>query len=337
MDGDQQLAGAAQDRDVALLPREDAALVGLETNIGLELARVLGKHRLVGGDELLDEGTVDDLEVGHHPAAVLERPIAADADELRRNARFLVDTEKILFDHARLLDGKLQGKVTTDGLFKAFRAFGLQQAGLWGVLAGIFNSIPYFGPVLVTAATATVAFLQFGNVQMPLLVGGTALAITSLEGMLLTPWLTSRAARMNAVAVFVGLLFWGWLWSVWGMLLAVPMLMVVKAISDHVEDLKPIGELLVELGYVTQNDVLEALAGQAGLRMVQIDYSSIPEAAFKAATTKPAEPLPKSPSLPNAKEVVSLRIDRDVLDYFQEGGQGWQERINAALRKAAGK
>jgi uncharacterized protein (DUF4415 family) len=61
------------------------------------------------------------------------------------------------------------------------------------------------------------------------------------------------------------------------------------------------------------------------------------EAAFKAATTKPAEPLPKAPSLPNAKEVVSLRIDRDVLDYFQEGGAGWQERINAALRKAAGK
>ena len=61
------------------------------------------------------------------------------------------------------------------------------------------------------------------------------------------------------------------------------------------------------------------------------------EAAFKAATTKPPEPLPKPPSLPNAKELVSLRIDRDVLDHFQEAGPGWQERINAALRKAAGK
>jgi uncharacterized protein (DUF4415 family) len=61
------------------------------------------------------------------------------------------------------------------------------------------------------------------------------------------------------------------------------------------------------------------------------------EAAFKAATTKPAELPPKQPSLPNAKELVSLRIDRDVLEYFQEEGPGWQERINAALRKAAGK
>jgi uncharacterized protein (DUF4415 family) len=62
------------------------------------------------------------------------------------------------------------------------------------------------------------------------------------------------------------------------------------------------------------------------------------EAAFKAATTKPAEPLPKSPpSLPGAKELVSLRIDRDVLDHFQEAGPGWQDRINEALRKLIGK
>jgi len=62
------------------------------------------------------------------------------------------------------------------------------------------------------------------------------------------------------------------------------------------------------------------------------------EAAFKAATTTPpAELPPKTPSMPGAKEQVSLRIDRDVLDYFQEAGPGWQDRINDALRKAAGK
>jgi uncharacterized protein (DUF4415 family) len=61
------------------------------------------------------------------------------------------------------------------------------------------------------------------------------------------------------------------------------------------------------------------------------------EAAFKAATTKPAEmPAPK-PAIPNAKELVSLRLDRDILDYFQEDGPGWQDRINDALRKVAGK
>jgi predicted PurR-regulated permease PerM len=128
----------------------------------------------------------------------------------------------------------------------AFRAIGLQQAAMWGILAGVFNSIPYFGPVIVSGTTAAVAALQFGTVQMTLIVSGVALAITSLEGFLLTPWLTSRTARMNAVAIFVGLLFWGWLWNVWGMLLAVPMLVVIKAICDHVEDFKPISELLGE-------------------------------------------------------------------------------------------
>ena len=68
------------------------------------------------------------------------------------------------------------------------------------------------------------------------------------------------------------------------------------------------------------------------------DSRSEAEKAFKAVTTKPVEGPPKQPqTLPGAKETVSLRIDRDVLDYFQEGGPGWQDRINAALRKAAGK
>jgi len=66
------------------------------------------------------------------------------------------------------------------------------------------------------------------------------------------------------------------------------------------------------------------------------DTRQTAEAAFKAATTKPPEPLPKAPVLPPGKELVSLRIDRDVLEHFQEDGPGWQERVNAALRKAAG-
>ncbi len=67
------------------------------------------------------------------------------------------------------------------------------------------------------------------------------------------------------------------------------------------------------------------------------DSRSEAEKAFKAATTRPADVPPPAPSMPGAKEQVSLRIDRDVLDYFQAEGPGWQERINTALRKAAGK
>jgi predicted PurR-regulated permease PerM len=160
-------------------------------------------------------------------------------------------TLQILSDIDRQIEMFLLVEVVTSivvgvATWLAFRALGLQQAAVWGVAAGVLNSVPYFGPVIVTGGTAMVAFLQFGNVRMAFIVSGVSLVITSLEGFLLTPWLTSRASRMNAVAIFVGLLFWGWVWNVWGLLLAVPMLVVLKSVCDHVEDLQPIGELLGE-------------------------------------------------------------------------------------------
>ncbi len=123
---------------------------------------------------------------------------------------------------------------------------GLDQAALWGLLAGVFNSIPYYGPLIVSGGLSLVAFLQFGTISMMLLVAGVSLVITSLEGWLLTPLLMGKVASMNRVAVFVGLLFWSWAWGVWGMLLAVPMMMSIKVVCDHVEDLKPIGRFLGE-------------------------------------------------------------------------------------------
>jgi len=126
----------------------------------------------------------------------------------------------------------------------AFLWIGLEHAAIWGIAAGILNTVPYLGPVIVTGGTALVAFFQFGTIGMVLLVAGSSLVITSLEGYLLTPWLTARASRMNPVVVFVGVLFWGWLWGVWGLLLGVPIIMMIKAVCDRVEDLKPIGELL---------------------------------------------------------------------------------------------
>ena len=122
--------------------------------------------------------------------------------------------------------------------------FGVENFAMWGLLAGLFNSIPYLGPLLVTGGLALVAFMQFNDIARSLYVSGVAFAITSLEGFLLTPMMMGRAAQMNPVAIFVGLLFWSWLWGVWGTILAVPMLMMFKSVCDHVEDLQPIGELL---------------------------------------------------------------------------------------------
>ena len=126
----------------------------------------------------------------------------------------------------------------------AFLAIGLEHAAVWGVVAFVLNFVPYLGTIAITAASALVAFVQFGSANMALLVAGVAMLIHTLSGNLLTPWLTSRTSRMNPVVVFVGILGFGWLWGVWGLLLGVPILTTVKAICDRVDDLKPIGELL---------------------------------------------------------------------------------------------
>ena len=126
----------------------------------------------------------------------------------------------------------------------ALRAVGLENAAVWGIAAGVLNLVPYVGSLVTAVASAGVGFLQFGSVNMALLVGGISMLIHTIVGNLLTPWLTSRASRMNPVAVFVGLLAWGWLWGVWGLLLGIPILMIVKAVCDRVDDLKPVGEFL---------------------------------------------------------------------------------------------
>lgn len=126
----------------------------------------------------------------------------------------------------------------------AFMAIGVEHAAVWGVAAFVLNFVPYIGSIVITAASAMVGFVQFASVDMALLVAGVSLLIHTVSGHLVTPWLTSRACQMNAVAVFVGVLLFGWLWGVWGLLLGTPILMMVKTVCDRVDDLKPIGELL---------------------------------------------------------------------------------------------
>jgi predicted PurR-regulated permease PerM len=149
------------------------------------------------------------------------------------------------------ISGFLRVQVITSAIVAAATSaalwwFGVDNYVIWGLLAGIFNSIPYLGPIVVSGGLSVVTFMQFDDLVITAYVAGTAMAITSLEGWLLTPVLMSRAARMNPVAIFVGLLFWSWVWGVWGTILAVPMLMAIKAVCDRVEDFQPVGELLGE-------------------------------------------------------------------------------------------
>ena len=128
----------------------------------------------------------------------------------------------------------------------AFRWIGLDNAGAWAVTAGLLHVIPYLGPLAIAAATGMAAYMQFDSFMMALLVSGVSLAIATLIGIFATTWMTGRIARMNAAAVFISLLFWAWLWGVWGMLLGVPIIVILKVVSQHVEQLQPVAELLGE-------------------------------------------------------------------------------------------
>jgi predicted PurR-regulated permease PerM len=138
--------------------------------------------------------------------------------------------------------GLLVGVVT----WLTFWWMGMRYAGLWGVAAGVLNCIPYFGPTIILVASAAAALLQFKSIVMMAAVAGASVAITSLEGFLLTPIVLGAAARVNSVAVFVSIMFWGWMWGAPGMLLAVPITMIVKTVADHVESLSSVSELLGE-------------------------------------------------------------------------------------------
>ena len=151
-----------------------------------------------------------------------------------------ISTQIERFLLVQMLTSVIVGIVTAAALW----ALGLEQYVVWGLAAGVLNTIPYFGPIIVTAGLAVVGYLQFGTIDRAAMVACAALVITTLEGWLLTPTLLGRVGQLNHIAIFASLLFWSWMWGVWGMLLAVPMLMATKAVCDHIEELQPLADFL---------------------------------------------------------------------------------------------
>jgi predicted PurR-regulated permease PerM len=156
---------------------------------------------------------------------------------------------RILDDINKSIQGYMLMLLTTNLLVAlltwiAFRWIGLENAGAWAAAAGLLHIVPYFGPVVTAVATGMAGFTQFGSLSMALVVAASSLAIATSVGILVTTWMTGRIAHMNSAAVFVSLLFWGWLWGVWGVLLSVPIIVIVKVVTRHVEQLRAMSELL---------------------------------------------------------------------------------------------
>jgi predicted PurR-regulated permease PerM len=116
-----------------------------------------------------------------------------------------------------------------------YSLFGVEHAAVWGVAAGLLHLVPYVGPAVIAVASFLVSSVQFNSLSDAFLVALASLSISALIGMLLTTLLASRLSNMNSVAAFAGLMFWGWLWGIPGLLLGTPLIMATKVIAERVE------------------------------------------------------------------------------------------------------
>ena len=121
---------------------------------------------------------------------------------------------------------------------------GMPNPVLWGVVAGLLNFIPYFGPFSVVLVLVLAGFLSFESTLQALLPATIYFCIHAVESNLVTPTVLGRRLTLSPVIIFVSLMFWTWMWGVPGALLAVPLLMTFKIFCDHFKPLAPIGEFL---------------------------------------------------------------------------------------------
>jgi predicted PurR-regulated permease PerM len=130
------------------------------------------------------------------------------------------------------------------GTWLGFKALGMEQPGIWGAIAGALQFIPYLGPAITAVASGIASFLQFGSLLTALATSSVALLMSAAIGLAFTTWLQSRFAHINAAVLFIALLFFAWLWGVWGLFLGAPLVAIIKVICDRVDSLNPIGDLL---------------------------------------------------------------------------------------------
>jgi predicted PurR-regulated permease PerM len=179
---------------------------------------------------------------GHHVRNRLVEIAGPDAERRQMTATIIDDINVQIQRYLLVL--LVTATIVAVSTWGVLAWIGVQHAAMWGILAGIFNSIPYFGPAVVSGGLFLVGLVQGGGMREALQMSGAAILITSLEGWLVTPALMGKAERMSALAVFLGLLLWTWVWGAWGTILAVPMLVIIKSVADHVDRLKPLGRLM---------------------------------------------------------------------------------------------
>ena len=126
----------------------------------------------------------------------------------------------------------------------ALSLIGFPNPALWAVVAAVLNFVPYVGAVVTLVVIGLAGLVSFDTTHEVLLALGAFFVINMIESNVATPMLLGRRMPLNPVAIFVGLLFWGWVWGITGAVLAVPLTVLVKVVSDRVDGLKSFGQLL---------------------------------------------------------------------------------------------
>ena len=121
---------------------------------------------------------------------------------------------------------------------------GMPNPLMWGAAAAVLNFVPYLGAFVGIMTMTLAALLSFDSLGHVLLVPGAYLVLAVLEGNFVTPFLLGRTLTLNPLAIVISVMFWGWMWGIIGVILAVPILATMKILCDHIDPLSSIGEFL---------------------------------------------------------------------------------------------
>jgi predicted PurR-regulated permease PerM len=126
----------------------------------------------------------------------------------------------------------------------AMWAMGMPHPYLFGLFAFVFNYVPYIGAVLGVGLATVIGIITYDQVSTALLVGFVYFFLTSFEGQFVTPYAVGKSLKLNTVVVFIAVAFWGWMWSVIGMIVAMPILIALRAFAEHIPKLNGLGDFL---------------------------------------------------------------------------------------------
>lgn len=180
----------------------------------------------------------------------------ARLSEKKRALRVVYDVEREISHYLLTVAVINAGLGTAIGL--GLWGLGMPNPLVWGAMAALLNFLPYVGALITIVLVTVIALISFDSISYALLAPAFVLLCDIVEGQFVTPMVVGRRLEINAVAIFIAIAFWSWLWGFVGALMAVPLLVVVKVFCDHFEGLSPVGNFLAaQQTVVVEEDTVE--------------------------------------------------------------------------------